>query len=258
MSCRKARQLKWRFLDRTLDNATHAQLEAHLRVCIPCRHDYTLSAQALEALKKGVELSPELRKALERPRNPALRLAVGLALIALILVGSGWYLWQTKWFERVLSQRPAALAPTAASNPTSRPISEIKVPVNLSEQADLMPGIGGAPHDPEASPSDSNPQPAQTTENEPSPLPVHAQTGIASPPSPNPPAPQATPKAVDNTPKPNQAPARPARPSQRRANSRPPQASPTQRPPLPEGTIEVYDESGQLIKRDQLPAGGKR
>ncbi len=257
IGCRKVRQLKWRFLDRTLDNATYAQVEAHLRVCIPCRHDYTLSAQALEALKKGVELSPELRKALERPRFPALKLALGMVLIALVLAGGGWSVWQSGWLERWLAQRPTAVAPPPQPNTEASPITRLKVPVATGEQPGLMAGMGGAPEQTEALdlPTEKPTATSEPPPDKPTPPSVEPANNTSAQ------VPPPTPQQVAPQPKPTQAPerpARPARPAQRPKASTASQSAPAQRAPLPEGTIEVYDESGQLIKREKLPSGEKR
>ncbi len=262
IGCRKARQLKWRFLDRTLDNATYAQVEEHLRVCIPCRHDYTLSAQALEALKKGVDLSPELRKALERPRSPVLRLALGVSLIMLVLVGSGGYLWQSGMVNQWLARsRPEPVATDASPNPGSRPIHTFKMPVSMTEQVQLMPGVGES--------SEQVNLPAEPKENPdsnaPTPPPIEAvlDASRGATPPPNPPAPPEPRPSATESPKPAPAPPAQARPVRPRQKHRPAQSAPRTTPPAqtappPEGTVEVYDESGQLIKREQLPTGGRR
>ena len=66
MNCREAIDVLADYLDATLTRAALAQLEAHLRVCEPCRAylaTYKRSAE-LAAKVSRVEMPPEVRRRL--------------------------------------------------------------------------------------------------------------------------------------------------------------------------------------------------
>jgi hypothetical protein len=219
--CGWARRRKWRYLDGTLPAPQKRQVEAHLQVCIPCRAEFTLAQDALNALAAGKPLTAEQQRALQRPK-PALTpsRAAAVAILALLL-GAGVYLWRVQGealLERLTARgvaEPAAAAVAesaiAAPNPTpSEPEPAVR--------PELTP-LATPPAEPK--PVEVAPKPAET------------------PPRVAPPA-SARPTSA--------APTRPA-PSKR--------ASPPLKPPAPpatppEGTVEVYDAEGNLIQRKQL------
>jgi hypothetical protein len=200
-------------LDGTLPAPQKRQVEAHLQVCIPCRAEFTLAQDALNALAAGKPLTPEQQRALQRPK-PALTpsRAAAVAILALLL-GAGVYLWRVQGealLERLTARgvpEPAAVAESAVAAPTAAP--------SVPEPAPIEPPAA------EPKPAEATPKPAET------------------PPRVAPPAP-ARPTGA--------APTRPAPP--KRAS--PPPKQPTQPATPPEGTVEVYDAEGNLIQRKQL------
>jgi hypothetical protein len=217
--CGWARRRKWRYLDGTLPAPQKRQVEAHLQVCIPCRTEFTLAQEALNALAAGKPLTPEQQRALQRPK-PALTpsRAAAVAILALLL-GAGIYLWRVQGdalLERLTARgvpEPAAVAESAIAAPAPAPMES--QPAVRPEPAPL------ATPPAEPKPVEVAPKPAETPPR------------VASPAS-------ARPTSA--------APTRPA-PSKR--------ASPPPKPPAPpatppEGTVEVYDAEGNLIQRKHL------
>jgi hypothetical protein len=220
VKCGWARRRKWRYLDGTLPAPQKRQVEAHLQVCIPCRAEFTLAQDALNALAAGKPLTAEQQRALQRTK-PALTpsRAAAVAILALLL-GAGVYLWRVQGdalLERLtargVASLPAAVAESAIAAPNPTP-SEPE-PAIRPEPAPIEPPAA------EPKPVEVAPKPAETPPR------------VASPAS-------ARPTSA--------APTRPA-PSKR--------ASPPPKPPAPpatppEGTVEVYDAEGNLIQRKQL------
>jgi hypothetical protein len=217
--CGWARRRKWRYLDGTLPAPQKRQVEAHLQVCIPCRADFTLAQEALNALSAGKPLTPEQQRALQRPK-PALTPSRAAAVaILVLLLGAGVYLWRVQGdalLERLTARgvpEPAAVAESAIAAPNPTP-SEPE-PAMRPEPAPIEPPA-------------VEPKPAEAA-----PKPVEAPPPAASPTPPRRPA---------------TAPTRPAPP--KRASQPPKQ--PAQPATPPEGTVEVYDAEGNLIQRKQL------
>jgi hypothetical protein len=217
--CGWARRRKWRYLDGTLPAPQKRQVEAHLQVCIPCRADFTLAQDALNALSAGKPLTPEQQRALQRTK-PALTpsRAAAVAILALLL-GAGVYLWRVQGdalLERLTARgvpEPAAVAESAVAE--SSPAPSEPEPAMRPEPAPIEPPA-------------VEPKPAEAA-----PKPVEAPPPAASPTPPRRPA---------------TAPTRPAPP--KRASQPPKQ--PAQPATPPEGTVEVYDAEGNLIQRKQL------
>jgi hypothetical protein len=218
VKCGWVRRRKWRYLDGTLPAAQKRQVEAHLQVCIPCRAEFTLAQDALNALAAGKPLTPEQQRALQRPK-PALTpsCAAAVAILALLL-GAGVYLWRVQGdalLERLTARgvpEPAAVAESAIAAPNPTP-SEPEPAVRPELAPPATPPA-------EPKPVEVAPKPAET------------------PPRAAPPAP--TRRAT---------PTRPAPP--RRASQPPKQLAPPATTP-PEGTVEVYDAEGNLIQRKRL------
>ena len=215
--CGWARRRKWRYLDGTLPAPQKRQVEAHLQVCLPCRAEFTLAQDALNALAAGKPLTPEQQRALQRPK-PALTpsRAAAVAILALLL-GVGVYLWRVQGealLERLTARgvaEPAAVAESAIAAPTPAPMES-----QPAVRPELAP-LATPPAEPK--PVEVAPKPAET------------------PPRAAPPAP--TRRAT---------PTRPAPP--RRASPPPKPPAPPATPP--EGTVEVYDAEGNLIQRKRL------
>jgi outer membrane biosynthesis protein TonB len=216
--CGWARRRKWRYLDGTLPAPQKRQVEAHLQVCIPCRAEFTLAQDALNALAAGKPLTPEQQLALQRTK-PTLTpsRAAAVAILALLL-GAGVYLWRVQGdalLERLTARgvpEPAAVAESAIAAPNPTP-SEPE-PAIRPEPAPIEPPA-------------AEPKPVEVA-------PKSAETPLrAAPPAP-------TRRAT---------PTRPAPP--RRASQPPKQPAPPAATP-PEGTVEVYDAEGNLIQRKRL------
>jgi hypothetical protein len=218
--CGWARRRKWRYLDGTLPAPQKRQVEAHLQVCIPCRADFTLAQDALNALSAGKPLTPEQQRALQRPK-PALTpsRAAAVAILALLL-GAGVYLWRV--------QGDALLERLTARGDTPRAAAVAESAVAESSPAPSEPEPAMRPEPAPIEPPAVEPKPAEAA-----PKPVEAPPPAASPTPPRRPA---------------TAPTRPAPP--KRASQPPKQ--PAQPATPPEGTVEVYDAEGNLIQRKQL------
>lgn len=213
--CRWLRQQRWRYLDHTLSESERADIERHLGVCLPCRAIYAEAQLILEMLKQGQPLPPQLKRKIPRPahRTP---LKAGIALIILVLLASGTYIVLNVPVEQWLSQRGFA-----RSSQPSPPLAN-SPPVAVVESL------------PEISPS-------------------HAPTPISHE--------NATPKLAPLKQTLAQPTIAPKKPPIKAPAHRPPARRPTRRPntpskpaptPPPEGTVEIYDAGGNLIKRHQI------
>lgn len=232
-NCSWARRQKWRYLDKTLPTPVSRQVEAHLAVCIPCRAEFAQAQEALDALRTGKPLTLEQQRMLKSAGGIPVWKRAAVLLLLLALVGVGAYLWRLPsdaLFTR-LSERggeaepipvppPDALPPAPKSEGNARqPSGTMPEPLNIQEA--LQPA----------------PPPTETPEPPPAPI-------VDVEPSPAPPAP-----AVEQPRKPP-PPTNP--PPRRRANPQP-APKPQPKPITPaEGTVEVYDEAGNLIRREQL------
>lgn len=184
--CGWARRRKWRYLDGTLPAPQKRQVEAHLQVCIPCRADFTLAQDALNALSAGKPLTPEQQRALQRPK-PALTpsRAAAVAILALLL-GAGVYLWRVQGdalLERLTARgvpEPAAVAESAVAE--SSPAPSEPEPAVRPEPAPVEPPAV------EPKPAEAAPKPVEAPPRAASPTPPRRP---ATPPKP--PAPPATP-----------------------------------------------------------------
>jgi hypothetical protein len=216
--CGWARRRKWRYLDGTLPAPQKRQVEAHLQVCIPCRADFTLAQDALNALSAGKPLTPEQQRALQRPK-PALTpsRAAAVAILALLL-GAGVYLWRVQG-DALLERLTARGTPPPAAAVAESAVAE-------------------------SSPAPSEPEPAMRPE----PAPIEPPAVEPKPAEAAPKPVEAPPRAAPPAPTRRATPTRPAPP--RRASQPPKQ--PAQPATPPEGTVEVYDAEGNLIQRKQL------
>ena len=219
VKCGWVRRRKWRYLDGTLPAPQKRQVEAHLQVCIPCRAEFTLAQDALDALAAGKPLTAEQQRALQRPK-PALTpsRAAAVAILALLL-GVGVYLWRVQGealLERLTARgvaEPAAAAVAESAIAAPNPTPSEPEPAIRPEPAPIEPPAA------EPKPVEVAPKPAETPLRVASPSPPRRTT-----------------------------PMRPAPP--RRASQLPKQPAPPATPP--EGTVEVYDAEGNLIQRKQL------
>lgn len=224
-NCGWARRHMWRYLDKTLPAPVSRQVEAHLTVCIPCRAEFAQAQEALEALRAGKPLTPEQQRLLKRSGGaPALKRAFVVAVLAL-LAGVGAYLWQIPSDALLTRLTERGVAPTPAS-----------------EQSDTLPAVPQPMGDADA---------IAKFKLEP----LNIEEALR----PEPPLTE-TPKPPDEPPKPPapKVEAKPRRTLRKSPPPRPRQNLPTQpKPPTPseppaEGAVEVYDEAGNLIRRNQV------
>ncbi|GIV06388.1 MAG: hypothetical protein KatS3mg016_1963 [Fimbriimonadales bacterium] len=217
-NCNWVRQQKWRYLDKTLSASWQQRVEAHLAVCIPCRAEFAQAQEAMDALIAGKPLTPEQQRALQRPRARLSLSKVAAMGILALLIGVGIYLWRVQGDALMarLSQRGAES--TTLASPTS-----------------LQPATVAEP----SAPSTTTPQ----------------SESIATP--------VVEPRMLEASPKSAGTEMRVKSPT---TNLRPRSSSPPKRPratiakpePMPqittpaEGVVEVYDEAGNLVKREQI------
>jgi hypothetical protein len=215
--CGWARWRKWRYLDGTLPAPQKRQVEAHLQVCLPCRAEFTLAQDALNALAAGKPLTPEQQRALQRQKSGLTPSRAAAVAILALLLGAGVYLWRVQGaalLERLSARGApaAAVAESAVAAPTPAPTEPAVRPETAAS----------------IEPPAAEPKPIEVA-----PKPVEAPPRAASP---SPPRRMGT------------APTRPDTP--RRAN---PPTKPANQPATPpEGVVEVYDAEGNLIQRKQL------
>jgi hypothetical protein len=215
--CGWARRRKWRYLDGTLPAPQKRQVEAHLQVCLPCRAEFTLAQDALNALAAGKPLTPEQQRALQRPKSWLTPSRAAAVAILALLLGVGVYLWRVQGaalLERLSARGApaAAVAESAVAAPTPAPTEPAVRPETAAS----------------IEPPAAEPKPIEVA-----PKPVEALPRAASP---------SPPRRMGTTP------TRPDTP--RRAN--PPTKPASQPATPPEGVVEVYDAEGNLIQRKQL------
>ncbi|MCS7300731.1 MAG: zf-HC2 domain-containing protein [Fimbriimonadales bacterium] len=153
--CRWARRHKWRYLDKTLPAPQARQVEAHLAVCIPCRAEFALAQEALDALQQGKPLTPEQQRALQRPQARLSLSKVAAVAILILLGGAGAYLWHTQGeaFWTRLNLRGAVISAPSAAPPMPMPTHAPEPSTQFEPATPLAP--------PEARPPDAAlPKPA--------------------------------------------------------------------------------------------------
>ncbi len=217
-ACGWTRRHLWRYVEGSLPSALRARVEQHLAVCVPCRAAWVQAQEVLEALQAGKPLTAEQQRILQRARARTPLSKVAIALIVVLLVGAGvvWWRMQGESLWALWGTGVPRPQPTAASAPAAQP----------TPSAPSEPIVGIL----------TTSEPSAVPEPEPKP-PAVAPKAIAEPRPPKPPSGAPQRRARHDQP----------RPSQPRSATRP-------TPTLPaEGTVEVYDESGALIKREQLP-----
>ncbi|MCX7993020.1 MAG: anti-sigma factor [Fimbriimonadales bacterium] len=215
--CDWTRRRRWRYLDKTLPASLQRRVEAHLAVCIPCRAEFTLAQDALNALTAGNPLTPEQQRALQRPKaRLSLSRIATIAILALLMGASFyWYRTQGNILLARLSQRGIqADAQVMDATPAPFKAGSDEPLVKLQE-------------------SDATTSPALEPRN----ISATPQPAVASTP-PKPPRTVAPRRTL-------------VRPKRRVARPRTPARPP--RSPMPaKGTVEVYDEAGSLIKREKM------
>jgi len=215
-NCNWVRKQKWRYLDKTLSASLQQRVEAHLAVCIPCRAEFAQAQEAMDALIAGKPLTPEQQRALQRPRARLSLSKVAAMGILALLIGVGIYLWRVQGDALLarLSQRGAES--TTLASPTS-----------------LKPAAAAEPSAP----------PTTISQSESIATPVVEPRMLETPPKP------AGTEARSQSPTTNSRPSSP--PKRPRATIAKPNPMPQPTTPA-EGVVEVYDEAGNLVKREQI------
>jgi len=213
LRCGRVRKRRWRYLDNTLSARERAWVDRHLAQCIGCRAEFARAAFALESLQKGLPLDPfELPS---RSKRWATMIPPLLALLG--LVGG---LWLARFYRSAQQElRPPSVA--SVSSPTK---PEPRAPSAASASSPTKP-VASAPM-PASRLRDAGV--AQATYS-----PTPRKTSL----------PHSVGKGQEVRVK--------RQPVRKKAHS----ARFPNKPKIavpPEGAIEVYDESGQLVKREQM------
>lgn len=217
--CRWVRRQRWRYLDQTLSESERAAVERHLSRCIACRALITEAQLALEMLKKGQPLPPNLKQKLAPSRSISL-VRIALALTVLTL-GVGAVYWSFPHEVKTRVFRGEVAFPEVEPESSKPPVAVLEPPTP-----------SGAPPQPAV----EAPKPQPKVSEPPNPA-----RPVVKPASPKP----ALEPAQKSTSKPavrQGAPARNPAPKERAAQPTTP----------PEGTIEIYDAEGNLIRRQKL------
>ncbi len=225
LHCGRVRRQRWQYLDGTLSDRQRAAIEAHLMQCIGCRAEYARAACALESLQKGLPLEPDMLPA--RPRRWRIVL-----LLTLTVLGAGSGLWLSEVSGRSREVSPerdtqATLNPSPQPSPKRGEGDSRISPQREEGVAKILSPSGGE----SAGEGALHSTPSRNR----SPL---RGEGAAKTLSPS--GGEGTGEGVRRT---------TTKPTARK--KRPARSAPKPAPP-PEGTIEVYDESGQLIRRDNV------
>ncbi len=220
LRCGRVRKRRWRYLDNTLSPRERTWVARHLERCLGCRAEFARSAFALESLQKGLPTEPNLL--LPRPRPWATALLTLVALIGL-LGGIGLI----RMYHRV----PSPLQQEASSlpSPAVEKIEQKGQPSAVMEQYTpaVAPTSTGETGTPKLTSKGGTVK--RATSGKRVVLSGKRGQGVqasqrmkATPPKRHPIRSQSAPSAKSGS------------------------------TALPEGAIEVYDESGQLVKRDQI------
>lgn len=212
-NCRWVRRQRWRYLDHTLRPTEQAEVEQHLSACVPCRAVYAEAQLALEMLKKGQSLPPELKKKLLPERRGWAVVLGRLAVITVVLAAVGYGVL------RLHGARLVSEAHNRAQAPQTPTVSTVETPSVVS-------------------PATPDSPPNRTETNRP-PLSKRSPPNISPHPKATVPAPrQVAPKK---------------RPIKRPRSLPKPVQKPSRKAPPPEGTVEIYDTEGNLLHRRQIP-----
>ncbi|MEN3000360.1 MAG: zf-HC2 domain-containing protein [Armatimonadota bacterium] len=216
LRCGRVRKRRWRYLDNTLSTRERAWVDRHLAQCIGCRTEFARAAFVLESLQKGLPLEPDLLPS--RPKRWLVGVSLLIALLGLI-GGIGL----VRFSNFALPTPTRSLSPATSPFPSKAesgvqalsppPEKGLGVQVNLSAAA---PSLHKAP-------SSHRVGKGQRVRTNAVTYSVRKRAKV---------------QAQSKKRSPNRQKAAPSRPLSH--------ATP------PEGTVEVFDESGQLVKRAQL------
>jgi hypothetical protein len=257
LQCRGVKKAGWHYLDDTLSASRRAKIEKHLTACLNCRTEYTRRMGVLEALKQGMPIDAALVQETS-PKKRFFRLALtGLMILLAVAAGAGWYSLSSSDFGfRIsdLKSRIAALFPAPAEVQEKKPLRRMSS--QNPEKPLIQPSaLALFPHESSIAPTASirlvKPKARSVTK------PVNSEprfqvSGFGVQDSGQ--------QVGDGT---NRSTIRIPHSAIRDRNNPKSKQSET-RTPKPEtrnlnnSRIQVYDESGRLIKSEQVKAGGRK
>lgn len=220
-NCKWVRKQKWRYLDKTLPAPLQQRVEAHLAICIPCRAEFAQAQEAMDALITGKPLTPEQQRALQGPKVRLSPIKVATIGILALLTGVGVYVWRVQGdaFLSRLSQRGGeSTTRTLPTSPKPPMVAEPSVPLTAIPPSETT------------TPPVAEPRALETP-----PKPVGTEARVQSP--------TASGRLRASSP-----------PKRSSAKVATPKSAPQRTIPA-EGVVEVYDEAGNLVKRERI--GGK-
>lgn len=204
-------------------------MEAHLRECVACRTEYQRGKSAIDALQNGVPVDRAMLK--EHFKQTSSRAPFWLAAICLVGIVAGILLYSQPWSSGSVSKTPSESESALPSEPLTEanlPPADRPVPIRATNRPppitlpSIFPELPIPVKPPMHFSGESVPRPPIRTASPPMNLSAeaHAQK------------PTSVPKPV---------------PTPRSPHT----MTPAQKPKSP-NVIEVYDEKGNLIKRQEV------
>lgn len=266
LQCRGVKKAGWKYLDDTLPSGRRNKIEKHLTTCVNCRTEYSRRMGILEALKQGMPVDMALVRGAKSSSRHLLRLALTGAMITFIFA-AGWYAlsisdfgtrladWKTSIVgifatssSAVIEEKTATGTPPedaapsepqppslAVSTPAVTPPSTVSVRSGRPHTKAVMQLVNSEPRT-QSSLGKTKAKSKEIKVGKREWAVVSRKDGKADMKSPNPPISQNNPKSATRNPN--------------------LESAATQNPSS--SLIQVYDESGQLIKSEQIKAGGKK
>lgn len=90
LQCRGVKKAGWKYLDDTLPSGRRNKIEKHLTTCVNCRTEYSRRMGILEALKQGMPVDTALVRGAKPSKRHLLRLALICAMVTSTIT-AGWY-----------------------------------------------------------------------------------------------------------------------------------------------------------------------
>lgn len=231
LQCKRAQKQIWHYLDGTLPERHRISVEAHLRECVAYRTEYQRGKSAIDALQNGVPVDRAMLK--EHFKQTSSRAPFWLAAICLVGIVAGILLYSQPWSIGSVSKTPSESESALPSEPLTEanlPPADRPVPIRATNRPppppitlpSIFPELPIPVKPPMHFSGESVPRPPIRTASPPMNLSAeaHAQK------------PTSVPKPV---------------PTPRSPHT----MTPAQKPKSP-NVIEVYDEKGNLIKRQEV------
>lgn len=90
LQCKGVKKAGWRYLDDTLPSGKRTKIQKHLTACVNCRTEYTRRMGILEALRQGMPIDTTLVHGVKSSGRRLLRLAL-TGVIMILVFAAGWY-----------------------------------------------------------------------------------------------------------------------------------------------------------------------